>query len=130
MTRHYEPLPRYADIIKAVAEDPYGIALVGCYDAKALPPAVKTLPLAEREDSPYSTGGYEDVLTGKYPFSPCLSLYVNRAPGKSLDPLAKEYARLVLSREGQGIIAAQKDSKQGYVPLSAQEVAVELAKLE
>ena len=41
----------------------------------------------------------------------------------------KEYARLALSREGQAIIAALKDSEEGYVPLTAAEVAVELAKL-
>lgn len=126
-TRRYEPPPYYADIIKAVAEDPYGIAPVGFYDAKALPPAVKMLPLAERGGAPYSTGSYEDVLTGKYPFSPCLYLYVNRAPGKWLDPLVKEYARLALSREGQAIIAAQKDRrKQLYIAIRLSPSAVSL----
>jgi len=70
------------------------------------------------------------VLAGKYPFSLCLYLYVNRAPAKSLESLVKEYERLVLSREGQAIIAAQKDSEKCYAPLSAREVAAELAKLE
>jgi phosphate transport system substrate-binding protein len=130
-TRRYEPLPDDAEILKAVAQDPYGIALVGFFDAKVLPPQVKIVPLAWKEGATYSTGSYEDVQAGKYPFSPFLHLYVNRAPGKTLDALMKEYARLVLSKEGQAIIAeGKKNSEKGYVPLSAHEVAEELAKLE
>jgi phosphate transport system substrate-binding protein len=56
-------------------------------------------------------------------------LYVNRAPGKRLDPFVKEYARMILSRDGQAIIAAQKDSTRGYLPLPAPEVANELNNL-
>jgi phosphate transport system substrate-binding protein len=55
---------------------------------------------------------------------------VNRAPGKPLDPFVKEYARLLLSREGQEVVAAQKNTPKGYLPLSAKEVAEELIKLE
>ena len=129
-TRRYEPLPTEADVIKAVANDRYGIALVGFYEARTLPSTVKMLPLAEKDGRPYSSGSYADVLKGGYPFSPFLRLYVNRAPGKQLDPFVKEYLRLVLSREGQAIIAAQKRSRQGYLPLSGREVVAELAKLE
>ena len=39
----------------------------------------------------------------------------------------KEYLRLVLSKEGQQIIASETD---GYVPLNAREAAEELAKLD
>lgn len=125
--RRYEPLPSYEEIIKAVAEDPYGIALVGFFEAK-LTPAVRMLPIALKENAPYSTASYRDVMKGLYPFSTFLHLYVNRAPGKSLDLFVKEYARMVLSREGQAIIAAEKS--RGYVPLSAWEAAEELKKLE
>ena len=127
--RRYEPLPKDADIIRAVADDPYGIALVGFFDSRNLPPEVKMVPLTEGGGASYSTGDYRDVLDGKYPFTPYLHLYVNRTPGKPLDPFVKEYARLILSREGQAIIGAQKNIA-GYVPLSAREVAEELAKLE
>ena len=129
-TRRYEALPKDSDIVKAVAEDRYGIALVGFFDSKNLPSEVKMVPLAEQEGAPYSTGSYDDVLAGKYPYAPYLHLYVNRAPGRPLDPFVKEYARLVLSREGQAIIAAQKGRAESYVPLNAKELAEELAKLE
>jgi len=129
-TRRYEPLTDDAEIIKALAEDPYGIALVGSYEAKALPSAVKLLPLAEKEGAAYAAASYDDVLAGNYPFSPFLHLYVNRAPGKPLDPFVKEYARLVLSPEGQAIVADQKNSDSGYLPLTAREISTQLSKLE
>ena len=128
--RRYERLSTCAEIIDAVAMDRYGIALAGVCDAKLLSPAVKMLPLAEQEGVPFAGSGYEEVLAGKYPFSPHLCFYVNRVPGKPLDPFVKEYARLLLSREGQVIVAAQKDTPKGYLPLNAKEIAEELTKLD
>jgi phosphate transport system substrate-binding protein len=128
--RTYEPGAKSADVIKAVAADPFGIGLVGFFDIKNLPPTVRLLPLAETDGAPFSIGNYDDVAAGLCPFAPYLHLYVNRKPGEPLDPLVKEYARLVLSREGQGIIATLKGSEEGYVPLTAAEAAAEAAKLE
>jgi phosphate transport system substrate-binding protein len=128
--RRYERLSTCAEIIHAVAMDRYGIALAGFCDAKLLSPAVKMLPLAEQEAAPFVGSSYEEVLAGKYPFSPHLYLYFNRVPGKPLDPFVKEYARLLLSREGQAIVAAQKNTPKGYLPLNAKEVAEELTKLD
>ena len=88
------------------------------------------VPLAEKDGAPGSSGSYADVLEGRYPYSPYIRLYVNRVPGRPLEPFVKEYARLALSRAGQAIIAAQKDTEEGYVPLMAAEIARELAKLE
>jgi phosphate transport system substrate-binding protein len=129
-TRRYEPLAACADVIRAVAEDPYGIGLVGVFDSSRLPREVKFVPLAAGDGAPYSSGTYADALEGRYPYTPYIRLYVNRAPGAPLDPIVRDYARLALSREGQAIIAAQKDSAQGYLPLPPKEVAEELAKLE
>jgi len=128
--RHgYEALPKLADIVDAVAADPFGIALVGFFDAATVP-GVKLVPLAENEGGPFASPSYDEVHAGRYPYSPYLHFYVNRAPGKPLDPFVREYLRLVLSTEGQAIIAAQKDSDEGYVPLDPGALAAELAKLE
>ena len=128
--RRYEPLATCAQIIQAVAEDQYGLGLAGPCDAQAFSKAVRLLPLAERDGAPYSGAGYEEVLAGTYPLSPYLHLYVNCEPGKPCNPLAKEYARLVLSREGQAIVAAERNTALGYVPLSPREVAGQLASIE
>jgi phosphate transport system substrate-binding protein len=129
-TRSYEALEDLAEVIKAVAEDPYGIGLVDFMDADAIGSLVRLVPLAEGEGAAYYSPTYENVRAGRYPYSPYLRLYAIRAPGKPLDPFVKEYARLALSQEGQAIIAALKDTGLGYVPLGAGEVAEELAKLE
>jgi phosphate transport system substrate-binding protein len=62
--------------------------------------------------------------------SPHLRVYVNRAPGQPLDPLVKEYLRMLLSREGQAIIAALPAGEEPFLPLTAAEAARELAKLD
>ena len=126
----YEALPHGTDLIHAVADDPYGIALVGFADADTMSKGVKLVPLAEKDGEPFSDASYENVTAGRYPLVPQIHFYVNREPGKPMDPFVKEYLRLVLSREGQTIIAAEKDTEEGYVPLSANEVNGELAKLQ
>ena len=53
-------------------------------------------------------------------------VYLNRAPGRPLDPNVKEFMRFILSREGQEMIA-----KEGtYLPLSAKMSRAELQKLD
>jgi phosphate transport system substrate-binding protein len=91
---------------------------------------VRLLPLAGKTGEPFVGPNYEDVRAGRYPLAVHLRLYAVRAAGKPLDPLVKEYARLVLSKEGQAIIAAQKDSDEGFVPLNASELGAELAALD
>jgi phosphate transport system substrate-binding protein len=50
---------------------------------------------------------------------------VNKAPGKPLDPLVREFMNLVLSREGQEVVV-----KDGYLPLTAGMVSEERGKLQ
>ena len=65
------------------------------------------------------------MKSGKYPLSRFLYIYINKAPGKPLDPLVKEYVKLIFSKEGQEVVI-----KDGYLPLPASIVAEELKKLE
>jgi phosphate transport system substrate-binding protein len=129
-TREYEELEKPCDVVKAVAEDPYGIGIASFCDAAAESPNARVLPLSWKAGQPFAVPSYDDVGAGRYPLGVHLRFYAVRAPGKPLDPLVKEYARLVLSKEGQAIIAAQKDSDEGFIPLNAAEVAAELARLD
>jgi phosphate transport system substrate-binding protein len=128
--REYEELEKPCDVVKAVAEDPFGIGLASFCDAAAVSANVRVLPLSWKAGQPFAVPSYEDTHAGRYPLGVYLRLYAVRKPGQPLDPLVKEYARLILSREGQEIIAAQKDSDEGFIPLDAAEVAAELAKLD
>jgi phosphate transport system substrate-binding protein len=129
-SRNYEALPKVADVLHALAEDPYGIALLGFADAGSVSKDVRPLPIAARAGNPFVLPSYEVVHADAYPFPSYLHIYVNRKPGTSIDPFVKEYLRMVLSREGQAILAGQKDTDEGYVPLAPQLVAEELRKLD
>ena len=79
---------------------------------------------AEQPAGPFFEGTYEEVTSGKYPLARFLYVYVNKAPGKPLDPLPLEFLKLVLSKEGQeGVV------KDGYMPLTAELVKEELGKI-
>ena len=112
--------PGSASVVQGVTEDRFGVGYSGIgYKTSG----VKALQLAEKDQ--FFDGAYANVTSGKYPLSRFLYLYVNKAPGKPLDPLVKEYLKLILSKEGQEVVV-----KDGYLPLPANLVKEELAKLE
>ena len=114
--------PGSASVVQGVTNDRYAMGYSGIgYKTSG----VKVVPLAEKEGGAFSSGAYEDVVDGTYPLSRFLYLYVNRAPGKPLDPLVREFLKLVLSREGQEVVV-----KDGYLPLTAAIVGEEKRKIE
>jgi phosphate transport system substrate-binding protein len=114
--------PGSASVVQGVTEDRFGIGYSGIGYRTS---GVKAVPLAEKDGAAYSDGNYEDVKTGKYPLNRFLYIYINKAPGKPLDPIVKEYLKLILSKQGQEVVV-----KDGYLPLPADIVKQELAKLE
>jgi phosphate transport system substrate-binding protein len=114
--------PGSASVVQGVTEDRFGIGYSGIGYRTS---GVKLVPLAEKDGGAYSDGNYADVKSGKYPLNRFLYIYINKAPGKPLDPLVKEFMKLVLSKEGQDVVV-----KDGYLPLSAEVLKQELAKLE
>ncbi len=113
--------PGSASVVQGVTEDRFGMGYSGIgYKTSG----VKAVPLADKEGGAYSDGSYEDVKSGKYPLSRFLYVYVNKAPGKPLDPIVKEFLKLILSKEGQEVVV-----KDGYLPLTPKVVQEELAKL-
>jgi phosphate transport system substrate-binding protein len=112
--------PGSASVVQGVTEDRFGMGYSGIGYRTS---GVKLLALAETDA--FSSGSYDDVKSGKYPLSRYLYVYINKAPGKPLDPLVKEYVKLILSKEGQEVVV-----KDGYLPLPASIVKEELAKLE
>jgi phosphate transport system substrate-binding protein len=112
--------PGSASVVQGVTEDRFGIGYSGIgYKTSG----VKSLQLADKDQ--FFDGSYGNVTSGKYPLSRFLYLYVNKAPGKALDPLVKEYLKLILSKDGQEVVV-----KDGYLPLSPALVAEELKKIE
>jgi phosphate transport system substrate-binding protein len=89
-------------------------------------PDVKVVPLAEKAGGPFVAPTQEEVYTHRYPLARYVYVFVNRAPGKPLEPKVKEFLKLVLSREGQQVVS----DEAVYLPLTAEVVREELAKLE
>lgn len=113
--------PGSASVVQGVTEDRYGIGYSGVgYKTSG----VKIVPLAKKDGGKYYDGSYEHVLSGKYPLSRFLYIYINKKPNTELDPLLKEFLKYVLSYEGQQVVV-----KDGYLPLPAKAVEKELAKL-
>lgn len=120
----YEAYGNTEAILARLAADPAGLAVaaigLGNRDIKAL-------PIVDPQDGSLTTGTADEVREGRYPYGRYLYLYLRREPGHAVDPVVREYLRLVLSREGQQIIAEQP---KGYFPLSAADAQAELAKLD
>ena len=114
--------PGSASVVQGVTEDRFGIGYSGIGYRTS---GVKVVALAEKDGSTYSDGNYEDVKSGKYPLNRFLYLYINKAPGKPLDPVVREFCKLIFSKEGQEVVL-----KDGYLPLPADIAKQELAKLE
>jgi phosphate transport system substrate-binding protein len=113
--------PGSASVVQGVTEDRYAIGYSG---AGYRTSGVRAVPLAEQPAGPFFSGTYEEVVAGKYPLARFLYLYVNKAPGKALDPLPLEFLKLVMSREGQEVVV-----KDGYMPLTPAIVKEELGKI-
>jgi phosphate transport system substrate-binding protein len=88
-------------------------------------PNVKVVPLSEKDGGPYFMPTVQNVYTHDYPLSRFVYIFVNRPPGKPLEPKVREFLKLVLSRQGQQVVA----DEGVYIPLQAHVVREELAKL-
>jgi phosphate transport system substrate-binding protein len=67
----------------------------------------------------------ESVYEHTYPLSRYVYIYVNRPPGKPLEPKIKEFLKCVLSKAGQDVVAEEGV----FMPLLPAVVQEELAKL-
>lgn len=114
--------PGSASVVQSVATSLNGIGYSGMgYKTSG----VKTVAIAAKAGEPYYDANEENAISGKYPLSRFLYIYVNKAPNKPLDPIVKEYLKLVLSKKGQEVVV-----KDGFLPLPAKIVEQELKKLD
>lgn len=89
-------------------------------------PNVKVLRISHKKGGSAVALTPENVANRTYPLIRDAYFYVNKAPGKPLEPKVREFMRFVLSREGQEIMA-----RVGYYyPLNAEYLAEQLKKLD
>jgi phosphate transport system substrate-binding protein len=112
--------PGSASVVQAVSSSLNGIGYSGIgYKTSS----VRAVPLSKKGKD-YVEATAKNAVSGEYPLSRFLYVYVNKHPNKSLPPLEKEFIKLILSRQGQEVVV-----KDGYIPLPAKVVEKYLSEI-
>jgi phosphate transport system substrate-binding protein len=114
--------PGSASVVQGVTVDRFSMGYSGIGYATA---GVRAVPLADKEGAKCHEADPDNAYAGTYPLARFLYVYVNKAPGKALDPLTREFVKLVLSKEGQEVVI-----KDGYYPIPASIAREELNKVQ
>ena len=105
--------PGSASVVQAVSSSLNGVGYSGMgYQTSS----VRAVPLSKKGGN-YVSATPENAVNGSYPLSRFLYVYVNKKPNKELAPIEREFLKMILSQQGQGIVA-----KDGYIPLPAKVV--------
>lgn len=113
--------PGSASVVQSVATSINGIGYSGIgYKTSS----VRAVALSKKPGQAPIAATPDNAVTGAYPLSRYLYVYVNKAPNKPLAPLDREFIKLVLSKAGQEVVV-----KDGYIPLPAKVVAKQMTKL-
>lgn len=110
-------------ILDALVQDRYGIAISNPRYANS---QVKSLVLATQDGGPYYEATKQNLIQRKYPLTREVFVYINRQPGKPVDPKIQEFLRYILSWDGQQDVKREGD----FLPLSEQEAREGLEKLK
>ena len=101
--------PGSASVVQSVSSSINGIGYSGIgYKTSG----VRAVPLTKKVGGKFIDATPDNAVTGKYPLSRFLYVYVNKQPNKKLAPLEKEFLKLILSKQGQEVVI-----KDGYIPL-------------
>ena len=110
-------------MLDAMAGDPDSIGYAGMLYQN---PDVRPVALANRAGEPYVAPSRDTVMDHSYPLTRMVTMFLNRSPGKPVDPTRREFLRYVLSHEGQEAVLRYG---RGYLPILAPAAARELEKL-
>lgn len=114
--------PGSASVVQSVTTTVNGIGYSGIGYVTS---SVKAVPLANKDGEPFVEATATNAVSGAYPLSRFLYVYVNKHPNQPLPPLEKEFVKMVLSKAGQQVVV-----KDGYIPMPAKVVEAELKKLD
>lgn len=112
--------PGSASVVQSISAS---LNAVGYSGIGYLTSGVKAVPLAKK-GSNYIEATMANALTGEYPLSRFLYVYVNKHPNRDLSPLEAEFVKYMLSAQGQKVV-----EKDGYIPVPAKVAQADLKKL-
>ena len=108
-------------IVDAIGNDPDAIGYSSLLYKNA---NVRAIPIGPA-GGPYLMATHQTIANHTYPFTRCISAYIDRAPGKPADPRVEAFLRYVLSPEGQQAVIEDG----GYTALTPKLAQAEAAKL-
>ena len=112
--------PGSASVVQSVSSSVNGIGYSGIgYKTSG----VRAVPLTKKAGGQYIEATPGNAVSGKYPLSRFLYVFLNKHPNKELAPLDKEFIKLILSKKGQEVV------KDGYIPLQEKVVAKYLGEI-
>ena len=106
--------PGSASVVQGITTSANGIGYSGIGYSTS---GVKALGLAHKDGEAFIEPTPENAISGAYPLSRFLYIYVNKKPNEPLAPLEKEFLKMILSKTGQQVVI-----KDGYIPLPAKAV--------
>ncbi|MGE3334324.1 MAG: PstS family phosphate ABC transporter substrate-binding protein [Rhodospirillaceae bacterium] len=114
--------PGSSAVVQAIASDKYAIGYSGVGYKTA---DVRSVPISATDGGTCFDSTAENAYAGEYPITRFLYVYLNKKPGAKLEPLRAEFAKFVLSKQGQtGVV------KDGYFPIPSSVVGEDLKALE
>ena len=113
--------PGSASVVQSVSTSLNGIGYSGIGYTTS---SVRALPLTKKPGTPFVAATPANALNGSYPLARALYVYVNKAPGKNLDPMTSEFLKMVMSKVGQEVVV-----KDGYIPLPSALVEKQIKQL-
>ena len=114
--------PGSASVVQSVTASLNGIGY-SCIGYKTS--GVKAVPLTKKVGSSFVEATPDNAVKGTYPLARFLYVYVNKNPNRPLEPLVREFMKLVNSKQGQQVVV-----KDGYIPLPAKVIEKNLALLK
>lgn len=113
--------PGSSSVVQGVTESINGIGYAGIGYRTS---GVRVVPLSATDGGTVYDATAENAASGDYPLARYLYVYINKHPNRELDPLTREFVKMLYSKDGQSVVL-----RDGFVTLPASltnEVLVQL----
>jgi phosphate transport system substrate-binding protein len=101
--------PGSSSVVQGVTESINGIGYSGIGYRTS---GVRVVPLAATHGGQPFEATADNAATGDYPLARYLYIYINKNPNQDLDPLTREFVKMLYSKIGQQVVV-----RDGFVPL-------------
>ena len=101
--------PGSSAVVQGIASDKFAIGYSGVGYKTA---DVRTVPITAKEGGTCFDATSDNAYSGDYAITRFLYVYVNKKPGAAMDPVRAEFAKFLLSKQGQTAVI-----KDGFYPV-------------